>query len=83
MLWLSRLDQVEPAERARVLIWWNVCRRGGSPLQPSQRFVSHVNVSPRFKGNKWRVDSPRITWVGKSPLYQEQVFSVKGALDKP
>ena len=58
---MSRLDEVDPARRAKVFIWRKVgpARRvtlpsqKGDPakrvtLQPSQLFVSHVNGSPSF-----------------------------------
>ena len=62
IVWLSRLDRVDPAGRVKVFIWRNVGSArtvtqylhkrvnrwlGGAPFWPSH-FFSHLHGSPRF-----------------------------------
>ena len=63
LLWLSRLDQAEPARRANVFIWRKrrvtLPPKKGNSFWPSQCFVSDVNGLPSFvrkcgrSGNHW------------------------------
>ena len=68
MPWLSRLDGVDPTRRAKVFIWRKVgparrvTRLRGSPFQPSQLFVCHVNGSPSF------VRKCRKSWLAQGSL---------------
>ena len=87
ILRLSRLDGVDPARRAKVFIWRNVgpasrvtlpyrkkaSRLTGSPFQPSQLFVSHINGSPNF------VRKCKKNWLAQGSL-DRRVTLLNGAL---
>lgn len=62
MFWLSRLDRVDPASQSEPKCL------GGWPFQPTQRFHSHANASPRF------VMKCAQSWFAKGSSGREVIF---------